>query len=171
MKSAAGPLVVTREEGERVLARVDPQLNVSAWDFYTLPIGVTAPGGRTKLYTAADVALARLFGRMRAMGLPARVGRAALGFVQADLRAALQARGRSALVISQGARSSYWGRVVAGSEATGAPIVVPLEGLLTGIDAAMRAVRSAAPDVWTGAKLESAKAVSSSLASLVATVG
>ncbi len=176
-------LVVTREEGARVLANVarldraalglSPRQEfqpVSAWDLYLLSLGQVAPGGSAKLFTADDLALARLFGRMRALGL-ARVARAALAFRQADLRAALHARTPHALVIRRGPRSAFQGAVVPLSDADDVLTKIPLVGLLTGLDAEMRAVRQAQRgQVWTGVRYENARTVASSLATEVLTV-
>jgi hypothetical protein len=159
------PPVCTREEAEAVFARVDPELKLTAWDFYTLPIGVVAPGGRTRLFTTSDLALARLFGRLRkAEVLPTALARGVLTYLQDDLRRVVVSGERCKLVIAGGGRRGFKASVVPASMRTDAPITVSLDGLMTGLDAAVRAVRAAAPDIWTGQRLEDARTVSSSLA-------
>lgn len=169
MKSSAW--VVTRDEAERIFARLEPALRLTAWGFYTLPLGVPAPGGWTTLYTVDDLALGRLFGRLRhTEGLPTWLARGLLTYRQDDIRRVLRSGAKFKLAIQSSGRGAFKAAVLPAAAATDARIVVSLDGLLTGLDAEMRKVRMSEPSIWTGARHEDARAVSSSLVTQVLTV-
>ena len=114
----------------------------------------SAGQGDTRLYTADDVALQRLYVRLKAAGMPPWQIRGIFVYLGPPLRLALQ-RGQDRVLVVNGGRGS----LLTAREALRAPgdVRVPLRSLRQGVPAAVRHLRAQQPTVWAGWRRQSVR--------------
>lgn len=139
------PLTLTVGEVATLVSRL-AGVSCSARRVRYLLGGPVQGHGRTRFYTALDVAVVQLVLRLEQAGVSPWVGRVVIAYLGDELRAALRAGARGAVRI-QGVRAELVA-VNAHEQSVAATAFVPLADIWRGVVPAVRRIRTQRPTVW-----------------------